>query len=98
MLALIESLFDITTDYALLELSNLNHPLLKRLSVEAPGTYHHSILVGNMAEAAAQAVGANSLLARVGCYYHDIGKLEKAEYFVENQVGIENPHKKLARA
>ncbi len=95
MLALIESLFDITTDYALLELSNLNHPLLKRLSVEAPGTYHHSILVGNMAEAAAQAIGANSLLARVGCYYHDIGKLEKAEYFVENQVGLENPHKKL---
>ncbi|HDQ45184.1 MAG TPA: HDIG domain-containing protein [bacterium] len=96
MLALIESLFDMTTDYALLELSNLNHPLLKRLSVEAPGTYHHSILVGNMAEAAAQAVGANSLLARVGCYYHDIGKLEKAEYFVENQVRSENPHKKLA--
>lgn len=95
MLAVIESLFDITTDYALLELSNLNHPLLKRLSIEAPGTYHHSILVGNMAEAAAQAIGANSLLARVGCYYHDIGKLEKAEYFVENQVGMENPHKKL---
>lgn len=96
ILALIESVFDITTDFALLELSNLNHPLLKRLSVEAPGTYHHSILVGNMAEAAAQAVGANSLLARVGCYYHDIGKLEKSEYFVENQMGGENPHNKLA--
>ena len=96
LLALIESLFGITTDFALLELSNLNHPLLKRLSVEAPGTYHHSILVGNMAEAAAQAIGANSLLARVGCYYHDIGKLEKAEYFVENQIGMENPHNKLA--
>lgn len=96
ILALIESLFDITTDFALLELSNLNHPLLKRLSVEAPGTYHHSILVGNMAEVAAQAVGANSLLARVGCYYHDIGKLEKSEYFVENQMGGENPHNKLA--
>lgn len=96
LLALIESLFGITTDFALLELSNLNHPLLKRLSVEAPGTYHHSILVGNMAEAAAQAIGANSLLARVGCYYHDIGKLEKSEYFVENQIGMENPHNKLA--
>ncbi|NQT25514.1 HDIG domain-containing protein [candidate division KSB1 bacterium] len=96
ILALIESVFDITTDFALLELSNLNHPLLKRLSVEAPGTYHHSILVGNLAEAAAQAVNANSLLARVGCYYHDIGKLEKSEYFVENQMGSENPHNKLA--
>jgi putative nucleotidyltransferase with HDIG domain len=95
LLALIESSFDITTDFTLLELSNLNHPLLKKLSLEAPGTYHHSILVGNFSEAAAQAVGANSLLARVGSYYHDIGKLEKSEYFVENQFGGQNPHNKL---
>ena len=95
LLPLIESVFDITTDFSLLELSNLNHPLLKRISVEASGTYHHSIIVGNLAEAAAQAVGANSLLAKVGSYYHDVGKLEKAEYFVENQNRGENPHEKL---
>lgn len=95
ILPLIESVFDITTDFSLLELSNLNHPLLKRLSVEAPGTYHHSIIVGNLSEAAAQAIGANSLLARVGSYYHDVGKMEKAEYFVENQMDGKNPHEKL---
>jgi putative nucleotidyltransferase with HDIG domain len=95
LLALFESIFDITTDFSLLELSNLNHPLLKQLSVEAPGTYHHSIMVGNLAEAGAQAVNANSLLARVGSYYHDIGKIEKAEYFVENQIRGKNPHRKL---
>ena len=95
LLPLVESLFDITTDFSLLELSNLNHPLLKRLSVQAPGTYHHSIIVGNLADAAAQAVKANPLLARVGSYYHDVGKIEKAEYFVENQVRGENPHEKL---
>jgi putative nucleotidyltransferase with HDIG domain len=95
LLPLIESVFGITTDFTLLELSNLNHPLLKRLSMEASGTYHHSIIVGNMAEAAAQAIGANSLLARVGSYYHDIGKIEKSEYFVENQIRGENPHEKL---
>jgi putative nucleotidyltransferase with HDIG domain len=95
LLALFESTFDITTDFSLLELSNLNHPLLKELSVEAPGTYHHSILVGNLAEAAAQAVNANSLLARVGSYYHDIGKIDKSEYFVENQIRGKNPHRKL---
>jgi len=95
LLALIESVFDLTTDFSLLELSNLNHPLLKRLSVQASGTYHHSIIVGNLAEAAAQAVRANSLLARVGSYYHDVGKIEKAEYFVENQLSGENPHEKL---
>lgn len=95
LLPLIESIFQITTDFTLLELSNLNHPLLKKLSMQASGTYHHCILVGNLAEAAAQAVGANSLLARVGSYYHDIGKIEKSEYFVENQIGGENPHEKL---
>ena len=95
LMPLVESVFDITTDFSLLELSNLNHPLLKKLSVQASGTYHHSIIVGNLAEAAAHAVGANSLLARVGSYYHDIGKIEKSEYFVENQISGENPHKKL---
>ena len=95
ILAILEKIFDITTDYRLLELSNLNHELMKRLSVEAVGTYHHVIQVGNLAEAAARAVGANSLLARVGSYYHDIGKLEKSEYFIENQLEGENPHQKL---
>ena len=95
ILAILEKMFDITTDYRLLELSNLNHELMKRLSVEAVGTYHHVIQVGNLAEAAARAVGANSLLARVGSYYHDIGKLEKSEYFIENQLEGENPHQKL---
>ena len=95
LLPLIESIFGVTTDFSLLELSNLNHPLLKRLSVQSSGTYHHSIIVGNLAEAAAQAVNANSLLARVGSYYHDIGKVEKPEYFVENQMRGENPHEKL---
>jgi putative nucleotidyltransferase with HDIG domain len=95
ILAIIEKIFDITTDYRLLELSNLSHDLMKRLSVEAVGTYHHVIQVGNLADAAARAVGANSLLARVGSYYHDIGKLEKSEYFIENQLEGENPHQKL---
>lgn len=80
-----ERMFDITTDITLLELSDLNHPLLRRLVIEAPGTYHHSLVVSNLAENACEAIGANSLLARVGCYYHDIGKIEKAEYFTENQ-------------
>ena len=79
LLPLLESVFDVTTDFSLLEMSNFNHPLLKRLSVQAPGTYHHSIIVGNLSEAAAQAIGANSLLARVGCFYHYIGKFEKKE-------------------
>lgn len=95
LLPLIESGFKITTDFTLLELSNFNHPLLKKLSLQAPGTYHHSIMVGNLAERAAQSIGANSLLARVGSYYHDIGKVEKAEYFMENQMSGENPHEKL---
>lgn len=95
LLPLIESIFNVTTDFSLLELSNLNHPLLKKLSVKASGTYHHSIIVGNLAESAAQELGANSLLARVGSYYHDIGKLEKPEYFIENQLGHESPHDKL---
>jgi putative nucleotidyltransferase with HDIG domain len=91
-----ERLFDITTDVTLLELSDLNHPLLKELSVKAPGTFHHSIIVGNLSESAAMSIGANSLLARVGSYYHDIGKMDKPEYFVENQQDKVNKHKGLA--
>ncbi len=91
-----EYVFDMTTDATLLELSDLNKPLLRELALRAPGTYHHSILVGSLSEAAAEAIGANSLLARVGAYYHDIGKMDKPEYFVENQQGRENPHEKLS--
>ncbi|UCC44489.1 MAG: HDIG domain-containing protein [Candidatus Zixiibacteriota bacterium] len=90
-----ESLFGMTTDITLLELSDLNHPLLKRLAIEAPGTYHHSIIVGNLSEAAAKAINANSLLARVGAYYHDIGKIEIPEYFVENQLSVTSRHESL---
>ncbi|HEU4464264.1 MAG TPA: HDIG domain-containing protein [Gemmatimonadota bacterium] len=84
-----------TTDLTLLELADLNRPLLKQLLVEAPGTYHHSIIVGNLAEAAAEGIGANSLLARVGAYYHDIGKLRRPEFFAENQRQEPNPHDSL---
>lgn len=94
-LPLFEALFGFTTDYTLLELSDLNHPLLKRLALEAPGTYHHSIVVSNLAEAAAKEIGANALLARVGCYYHDIGKMEIPEYFVENQLSLKSKHEAL---
>ncbi len=95
VLPVFESLFGITTDTTLLELSDLNHPLLRRLSIEAPGTYHHSISVGNLSESAAEAVGANALLARVGAYYHDIGKIEVPEYFVENQFSVRSKHDAL---
>ena len=96
VLPYLESAFKITSSIRLLELSNHNHPLLRRLMLEAPGTYHHSILVGNLAEAAAEAVGADGLLARVGAHYHDIGKLKRPYFFVENQVGKDNPHDKIA--
>ncbi|HEQ99079.1 MAG TPA: HDIG domain-containing protein [candidate division Zixibacteria bacterium] len=92
ILPVFESLFNITTDLRLLELSDMNHPLLRRLALEAPGTYHHSILVGNLCEKAAEAIGANPLLARVGTYYHDIGKMEIPEYFVENTSGSKSRH------
>ena len=95
LIGVFEKFFDVTTDITLLELSDLNHPLLKRLSVEAPGTFHHSIIVGNLAEAAAKEIGANSLLARVGCYYHDIGKMLLSEYFVENQSNSVSKHESL---
>lgn len=89
-----EAIFRVSTPTKLLELSNSNHPLLKRLTVEAPGTYHHSVLTANLAEAGADAVGANALLCRVGAYYHDVGKLKNPKYFKENQKGV-NPHDKL---
>ncbi len=95
ILPLMESAFKITTEIRLLELSNLNHPLLKKLMVEAPGTYNHSILVGNLAEAAADQVGANGLLVRVASYFHDIGKSKRPYFFVENQKPGENAHDKL---
>ncbi|HNX92060.1 MAG TPA: HDIG domain-containing protein [Syntrophomonas sp.] len=98
VLPYLESAFSITSMIRLLELSNPNQYLLKRLLLEAPGTYHHSLMVGNLAEAAAEAVGANSLLVRVGAYYHDIGKIKRPEYFVENQQGIIDPHAKIAPA
>lgn len=88
---IIEAFFHLATPAKLLELSNPNHPLLRRLLIEASGTYHHSIIVANLAEAAAEAVGANPLLARAGAYFHDIGKLKRPLYFKENQIG-ENPH------
>ena len=92
-----ESWFKIITPYGLAELADHNQPLLKRLQFEAPGTYHHSLMVSNLCEAAAEAIGANPILARVGAFYHDIGKLKRPLFFVENQsyFGIENPHTKL---
>lgn len=91
----IESFFGYTTDIKLLELANLNHPALKELILQAPGTYHHSIIIGSLVEAAAEAIGANPLLARVCAYYHDIGKGKNPLYFAENQRG-DNKHNKLA--
>lgn len=96
MIPLLESVFNYTTDVKLLELSNLNHPLLKEMIVKAPGTYHHSMLVGSMVEAAAEEIGANPLLGKVMCYYHDIGKMEHANYFIENQRPGHNPHDHLS--
>ena len=96
LLPVLENLFKMTTDIRLLELSNLNSPILRRLALEAPGTYHHSLNVGVLAEAGAEAIGANPLLARVGAYYHDIGKLKKPEYYVENQIYMANKHEGLS--
>ena len=96
LLPIFESLFDLTTNFTLMELSDLNRPLLRRLIMEAPGTYHHSLMVGNLVETVARDVRANGLEARVGAYYHDIGKLSKPEYFFENTGERENKHEKLA--
>lgn len=86
------------TDYKLLELANLNHPLLRQLMLRAPGTYHHSVIVGSLSEAACEAIGANALLARVACYFHDIGKGVKPQYFVENQRDEPSRHERLSPA
>ncbi|MDI3534423.1 MAG: cyclic-di-AMP phosphodiesterase PgpH [Thermosediminibacterales bacterium] len=94
-LPFLENAFGITSSVKLLELSNPNQPLLKKLLLEAPGTYHHSIIVGNLAEAAAEEVGGEPLLARVGAYYHDIGKTKRPYFFIENQLTSENPHDKI---
>ncbi len=96
LIPIYEALFDILTDVKLLELSNADLPLLRRLAIEVPGTNHHSFMVGVLAEAAAKAIGANALLARVGCLYHDIGKLSAPKMFIENQGGNENPHDQVA--
>ncbi|MBP9853448.1 MAG: HDIG domain-containing protein [Candidatus Omnitrophica bacterium] len=91
-LRIFEYLFGVLTNFSLLELSDFNQPLLKRMILEAPGTYHHSLVVSNLAEAAADSIGAHSLLTRVGGYYHDIGKMVKPEYFTENQMAGPNKH------
>jgi putative nucleotidyltransferase with HDIG domain len=91
----LESFFSRLTPIKLLELSDVNHPLLRRMSLEAPGTYHHSLIMASMAQAAAETVGADGLLCRVGAYFHDIGKMVKSEYFVENQGALGNPHEPL---
>jgi putative nucleotidyltransferase with HDIG domain len=96
IIPLFEMAFGFTTDLKLLELSNLDQPLLRELMVQAPGTYHHSVIVSNMVEATAKAIKANPLLAKVSAYYHDIGKIKKPLYFIENQMGSENKHEKLA--
>ena len=93
---MMESLFKYTTDFKLLELANMNTPILRELMIQAPGTYHHSIIVGNLVENAAESIGANPLLARVAAYYHDIGKIKKPLYFAENMRLPENRHDKLA--
>ncbi|MBN2653843.1 MAG: HDIG domain-containing protein [Nitrospirae bacterium] len=95
LLPLIEYLFGLKTDISLMELLDLNQPLMRNLMINAPGTYHHSVIVGSLAEAAAEAVGANPMLAKVSAYYHDIGKVKMPEYFIENQMQAENKHEKL---
>jgi len=95
ILPLLENIFSLTTNISLLEWLDLNQPLMRQLLLEAPGTYHHSIITGNLVEVAAESIGENALLARVGAYYHDIGKIKMPEYFIENQRGIANRHDKL---
>ncbi len=95
-LPFLESFFSRTSNLRLLGLADVNHPLLKKMSLEAPGTYHHSLIVASMAEDAANAIGANGLLCRVGAYFHDIGKIVKSEYFIENQGTFPNPHDQVS--
>ena len=97
-LPLIEKVFGIATSMTLMDYSDANQPLLKKLAMEAPGTFSHSLLIGSIAEAAAEAIGANGLLCRVGAYYHDIGKINKPPYFVENQMGSQSRHDQLSPA
>ncbi|MCY0877127.1 MAG: HDIG domain-containing protein [Firmicutes bacterium] len=96
LLPFLEATFGITTHMGLLELANPNNPLLRKLLLEAPGTYHHSLIVGNLAEAAAEVIGADPLICRVGAYYHDVGKMKRPVFFIENQMSGENPHDKIA--
>jgi len=98
LLPLIEKTFRIATSMTLLDYTDANQPLLKKLAMEAPGTFSHSLLIGSVAEAAAEAIGRNGLLCRVGSYYHDIGKINKPGYFIENQMGSMNRHKELSPA
>jgi len=98
VLPIFEYLFGAITNISLLELADFHHPLLERLIQEAPGTYHHSLIVGNLSETASKAIGANALLSRVGAYYHDVGKLQKPEYFSENQDRTKNKHDTLSPA
>jgi len=95
-LPILESTFRYTTDIKLLELSSLNHPLMQEMMMKAPGTYHHCMNVGSMADSAAKEIGANPLLAKVMAYYHDIGKMEHAQYFIENQRQGYNPHNHIS--
>jgi len=95
ILPIFEYIFKVVTNISLLELSDFNQPLLRRLILQAPGTYQHSLVVANLSEAAAESIGANSLLARVGAYYHDVGKMIKPDYFVENLVNYKDVHKSL---
>ncbi|SDN43462.1 HD family phosphohydrolase [Alkalicoccus daliensis] len=95
LLPFFEAGFGVLSTSKLIELSNPNKPLLRKILLEAPGTYHHSVVVANLAEGACEAIGANGLLARVGAYYHDIGKTKKPQFFIENQMKIENPHDKI---
>ncbi|CAM3811235.1 HD family phosphohydrolase [Mesobacillus zeae] len=95
LLPFFEAGFGFLSTMKLIELANPNHPLIRKILTEAPGTYHHSVMVANLAEAACEAVGADGLLARVGCYYHDIGKTKRPQFFIENQMNIENPHDHL---
>lgn len=96
LIPVFEKLFKITTDITLLELSDMGHPLLQKMAIQAPGTYHHSLMVATLAQNAAEAIGANSLLIRVCAYYHDIGKMAKPEFFTENIQHKENPHDELS--
>ena len=96
ILPFLESTFDVVTTLKLLEISNPNNPLLKKLLMEAPGTYHHSMLVANLAEMAAEEINASPVIARVGAYFHDVGKTKRPYFFGENQIGKENPHDKIS--